>query len=108
MLTITAHGNLGRDPEIKYLDNGNAVANFSIAARTGKEETTWINCAVWGKRAQVVIDYLKKGSAVTVSGRGKLRNYQKNGGTSGQSLEMEVLDFTLPARSQSTADNEPF
>ena len=50
MLNITAHGNLGKDPEIKKV-NDTQVASFSLAARTGKDETTWIDCTVWGKRA---------------------------------------------------------
>lgn len=110
MLNITAYGNLGRDPEIKYLDNGMTVANFSIACKTGPEETTWMNCAVWGKRAQVAVDYLKKGSAIAVSGRGKLRTYDKKDGGQGQVLEVDVQDFTLPARQQSgtsTTSEEP-
>ena len=43
MLNMTAHGNLGRDPELKEVGS-TQVASFSIAARTGKDETTWIDC----------------------------------------------------------------
>jgi single-strand DNA-binding protein len=99
MLVITAHGNLGRDPELKEVGSSQ-VANFSIAATTGKDETTWINCQVWGKRSDVVMKYLSKGSKITVSGRGKLRTYDKKDGTQGQSLELDVQDFTLPAKQQ--------
>ena len=99
MLVITAHGNLGRDPELKTVGTSQ-VANFSLAVSTGKEETTWINCQVWGKRSEVVMKYMTKGSKITASGRGKLRMYTKNDGTQGQSLELDVQDFTLPARQQ--------
>ena len=58
MLNMTAHGNLGRDPELKEVGS-TQVASFSIAARTGKDETTWIDCSVWGKRADTVINYLQ-------------------------------------------------
>jgi single-stranded DNA-binding protein len=44
--------------------------------------------------------YLSKGSKITVSGRGKLRTYDKKDGTQGQSLELDVQDFTLPAKQQ--------
>lgn len=103
MLNLTAHGNLGKDPELKDL-GGNQVANFSIAARTGKDETTWINCAVWGKRAEIVMQYLHKGDKVTVAGSGKVRTYQAKDGTEGKSLELNVSDFTLPAREKTESD----
>ena len=98
MLNITAHGNLGRDPELKTTPNGNQVCSFSLAVSTNRDETTWINCQVWGKRAQTAAEYLKKGSKITVAGRGKLRTSEKKDGTQGQSLEMDVNDFTLPLR----------
>jgi len=102
MLNITAHGNLGRDPEMKDVGSSQLV-NFSLAVSTNKDETTWINCQVWGKRAEVAMKYLTKGSRITVAGRGKLRAYDKKDGTQGQSLELDVNDFTLPARQQEEA-----
>ena len=104
MLNITAHGTLGKDPEIKQVGDSQ-VAEFSLAARTGKDETTWIDCAVWGKRAEVVLQYLHKGDRVTVAGGGHVRTYQKNDGTEGRSLQLRVSDFTLPPRSESTNSN---
>ena len=97
MLNITAVGNLGRDPELREAGSSQ-VASFSIAVSTGKDETAWINCSLWGKRADVAMQYLKKGSRITVAGSGKLRTYQKKDGTEGQSLELNVSDFTLPPR----------
>jgi len=109
MLNITAHGNIGRDPEIKDVGS-TRVCNFSLATKTGKDDTTWINCQAWGKRADAAMRYLKKGSAITVAGRGKMRTYDKKDGSQGQSLEMDVNDFTLPLRSAATTDveNMPF
>ena len=105
MLNFTAHGNLGRDPELREAGSSQ-VASFSIAARTGQDETTWINCAVWGKRADTVMKFFKKGSKVTVVGSGKLRTYQKKDGTEGQSLELNVSDFTLPPREEAAAKQD--
>lgn len=108
MLNITAHGNLGKDPELKEV-RGDQVAVFSLAARTGKDETTWINCAVWGKRAQTVAQYLKKGSKITIVGQGKLNSYTNQDGAEKQSLNVNVTDFTLPARESNAMDAEvPF
>lgn len=101
MLNMTAHGNLGRDPELKQTDKSQ-VASFSIAARTGKDQTTWIDCSVWGKRAETVMSYLHKGDRVTVVGSGRIRTFDKKDGSEGKSLELNVSDFTLPAKS--TAD----
>jgi single-strand DNA-binding protein len=97
MLIITAHGNIGRDPEIKEA-NGKQVCNFSIAAKTGKDQSTWINCAIWGKPAETAMKFFRKGSAITVSGRGKLRVYNKADGTEAQALQLDVDQFTLPPR----------
>ena len=102
MLNITAHGNLGKDPEIKKV-NDMQVASFSLAVRTGKDETTWIDCTVWGKRAETVVNYLHKGDKITVAGNGKVRVYQKKDGTEGRSLDLRVSDFTLPPKKEDTA-----
>ena len=97
MINMTASGNLGRDPELKNVGD-NVVANFSIGCRTGQDETTWVNCAVWGKRATTVMKYFSKGSRVTVAGSAKVREYETNDGAQGKALEMNVNDFTLPEK----------
>tara|TARA_B100000519_G_C13968802_1_gene308909 strand:- start:176 stop:508 length:333 start_codon:yes stop_codon:yes gene_type:complete len=110
MLIITAHGNLGRDPELRNV-NQTEVANFSLAARTGKDETTWIECQVWGKPAQTVCKYLSKGDKIVVSGQGKIRVYEKTDGTESRSLDLKVNDFTLPPKKETVKaanDNIPF
>lgn len=107
MLNITAHGNLGKDPELKNVGQ-NQVASFSLAVRTGKDETTWMNCAVWGKRAQTAAEYLRKGAKITIAGQGKLESYIKDG-VEKHSLKVNVTDFTLPARESNAMDAEvPF
>tara|TARA_R100000406_G_scaffold95842_1_gene91366 strand:+ start:2671 stop:2997 length:327 start_codon:yes stop_codon:yes gene_type:complete len=108
MLNITAYGNLGKDPELKNVGQ-NQVASFSLAVRTGKDETTWMNCAVWGKRAQAAAEYLRKGAKITIAGQGKLNSYTTQDGTEKQSLNVNVTDFTLPARENNATDAEvPF
>ena len=99
MLVLTISGYLGRDPELKTI-NQSQVASFSVGVNTGKDETTWVNCSVWGKRADVVMTYFKKGGKVTIAGSGKLRTYENKDGLPGSSLDMEVSDFTLPAREE--------
>lgn len=76
-------GNLGRDPEVRYLDNERAVANFSIATsesytnRQGQkiENTEWHNIEVWDSLAKVCEKYLKKGDSVFIEGQIKTEKW---------------------------------
>ena len=102
MINMTASGNLGRDPELKNVGE-TVVANFSIGCRTGQDETTWVNCAVWGKRATTVMKFMTKGSRVTVAGAAKVREFEAKDGTPGKALEMNVSDFTLPEKQADSA-----
>lgn len=81
-------GHLGRDPEMRYSADGKAIANFSVATTTAwkdknsgekKEETEWHRCAAFGRTAEVVGEYLVKGSAVYCEGRLKTRKWEKDG-----------------------------
>jgi len=69
-------GNLGRDPEMRYTPGGQAVCNLSVAtnrtwSRDGEQqkETAWFRVTVWGRQAETVNQYLKKGRSVLVEGR---------------------------------------
>ena len=81
-------GNLGRDPEIRYLPSGEPVANITIAtsskykSKTGElvEETEWHRVTFFGKLAEIVGQYLKKGRPVYVEGRLKTRKYTDKDG----------------------------
>lgn len=81
-------GNLGRDPEIRYLPSGDAVANITIATSSkykGKdgnmvEETEWHRVTFFGKLAEIAGQYLKKGRPVYVEGRIKTRKYTDKDG----------------------------
>lgn len=73
-------GNVGRDPEIRYLENGNAIANFSIAVEGRKDSPTiWMPVKVWGKQASVIADYVRKGSKIIVSGELRQESWTKDG-----------------------------
>jgi len=73
-------GNLGRDAETRYTQSGDAVAGFSVAVNSGygdNKKTLWIDCSIWGKRAESrLIDYLKKGQQVAVSGELGTREWE--------------------------------
>ena len=78
-------GNLGRDPETRFLPNGNAVCNFSIATTESwkdkqsgqkQEKTEWHNISMYGRLAEIAGQYLKKGSSVYIEGRLQTRKWQ--------------------------------
>ncbi len=81
-------GNLGKDPEMRYTPNGQAVTRFSIATserfkdRNGEqqERTTWHNIVVWGRQAEIAKEYLSKGRSVYVEGRIDNRSYDDKDG----------------------------
>ena len=81
-------GNLGRDVELRFMPDGKAVANFSIAISerykdktTGeqKEVTEWVNIALFGRLAEIAGEYLGKGSKVYIEGKLKTEKYTKDG-----------------------------
>jgi single-strand DNA-binding protein len=80
-------GNLGRDPEVRFTEGGQAVANFSIAttdtwndkAGQKQERTEWHRIVAWGKTAELCGEYLKKGRQVHVEGRLQTREWEKDG-----------------------------
>ena len=81
-------GNLGRDPEVRYLPSGDPVANVTIAtssrykSKTGEmvEETEWHRVTFFGRLAEIVSQYLKKGRSIYVEGRIKTRKYTDKDG----------------------------
>ncbi|MGQ0441887.1 MAG: single-stranded DNA-binding protein [Methylophilaceae bacterium] len=82
-------GNLGRDPEVRYMPNGEAVCNFSIATtenwkdKSGvkQEKTEWHNIVMYRKLAEIAGEYLKKGRPVYIEGRLQTRKWEKDGVT---------------------------
>jgi single-strand DNA-binding protein len=95
-------GNLGRDPEVRYLPSGQTTASFSIATtesfndRSGQkqERTEWHNIVVWGKLAEVCGQYLKKGRQVYIEGRISNRQYEAKDG-SGKRYRSEIVAQTV-------------
>lgn len=85
---VTLIGTLGRDPEVRYLPNGNAVANLSLATDesyndkgTGQkvEQTEWHRITVYGRLAEICQQYLKKGARAYFEGKLRTREWEKDG-----------------------------
>ena len=91
-------GNLGHDPEMRYMPSGDAVASFSIATtetwkdKNGQkqEQTEWHRISMFGKQAEVAGQYLKKGSSVYIEGRLQTRKWTDKDGQERQSTEIRA------------------
>ena len=95
-------GNLGNDPEIRYMPNGSAVANITIATSESwrdkesgeqKEKTEWHRVALFGKLAEVAGEYLRKGSQVYIEGQLQTRKWQDQSGQDRFTTEVVVQGF---------------
>lgn len=123
-------GNLGRDPEVRYLDNNKVVATFTIATNENytdksgerRTETEWHRVEMWDQLAKIAEKYLKKGSPVYVEGRIKTENWKDKEGNERTDKKIRVTSMTLlgaksgneqsnggdySQRNSSTTTNEP-
>ena len=97
-------GNLGKDPEVRYLEGGTAVANFTLATsesfkdrNTGEKKsiTDWHNIVVWRGLAELVEKYLKKGSKIYVEGKLKTRSWKDQDGNTRYTTEIVADNLTM-------------
>lgn len=89
MNNATFIGNLGKDAELKELEGGKKVINFSIAVPDGKDKTLWVDCAKWSEKT-AVLPYLLKGTMVGVAGQVGIRKWE-----GGATLTLRVLELRL-------------
>lgn len=108
MNTITIAGSLGKDAEIRFLPNGDPVCNFSVADSQGKDRPTiWWNCALFGKRAESLSQYLTKGQAVTIAGQVTERAYTDKDGQQRKSIDVRVNDIALQGGKREQSSDAP-
>lgn len=107
-------GNLGKDPEVRHLENGTAVANFSIATsesykdrNTGEiiTNTDWHNVVLWRGLADLSEKYLKKGDKVYLEGKLRSRSYQDQQGVMKYITEVVVDDMVMLGNRNSGEQN---
>jgi single-strand DNA-binding protein len=107
-------GNLGRDPEMRFIPSGQAVTTFSVAVSDGfgdRKKTIWFRVSAWEKQAETCNNFLKKGSKVLVEGRlnaddsGNPRTWSRQDGSTGTSYEItaQTVRF-LSSKTDSTTD----
>ena len=98
-------GNVGRDPEIRYTPDGKAIANFSIAVTEKwkeKERTEWVRCVAFGKLAEIIGQYVKKGSALFLSGRLQTREWQDKDGNKKYTTEIIAAEVQFLSSKERT------
>ena len=110
---VISVGNLGKDPEVKYLDSGIAVANFSLATtenyknKEGERvsQTEWHNIVLWRGLAEVAEKYLKKGSSIYIEGRIRTRKWEDDDGKTRYNTEILGDNMTMLGGKPSLQDN---
>lgn len=96
-------GHLGKDPEVRYLEGGSAVANFTLATsesykdKSGKrvEQTEWHNIVVWRGLAEIAEKYLKKGMQIYLEGKIRSRSWDDKDGNKRYSIDIVGDTFTI-------------
>jgi single-strand DNA-binding protein len=105
-------GNLGRDPELRYTASGTAVANFTMATSERwsdpsgekKERTEWHRIVVWGKQAEIVGEYLRKGKQVYVEGSLQTREWTDREGQKRTTTEVRAQRVQMLGRADDRAE----
>lgn len=96
MLKSEAIGNLGRDAELRTLDNGKTITTFRLAAETGygdNAKTEWLDCVIRGPRGEAMVESLTKGTRLYITGRSYLKTYTSRSGELKTVLTVEVQDL---------------
>jgi single-strand DNA-binding protein len=98
---ITIVGNLGKDPELRYTPQGNAVCNISVATNEKRRDksgdlqdsTTWFRITLWGKQAENASKFLTKGSPIYIEGRLRVEEWSDRDGKNRYTLEVQATDM---------------
>jgi single-strand DNA-binding protein len=110
---ITVIGNLGRDPELRYTPQGDAVCDFSVAVNDRKRDkagefqdvTTWFKVTFWRKQAETASKYLTKGKSVYVEGRLQVEEWSDRDGNKRFSLVIQGTDLQFIGDSRGSEDS---
>jgi single-strand DNA-binding protein len=88
MITVTAVGRLGADPETRTTAAGKTVGDLRLASKEGKDNTEWVRVVMWEKDAEYAAKYLRKGDVVAVTGRLQTRKWQDKEGQDRYTTEL--------------------
>ena len=112
--TVTLVGRLTKDPELRYTQTGKGVATFTLAVtrpfknQNGDYEADFINCQTWGKAAENLANYMRKGNKVGVVGRVQTRSYENNQGQKVYVTEVVAEQVTfLESKNEQSKQQQP-
>lgn len=110
-------GHVGKDPEVRHLDNNTAVGSFSLAttergytSRNGTEvpeKTEWHNIVVWRGLATLAENYIKKGMKLYIDGKIRTRSWEDQNGVRKYMTEIHAENIEMPSRTESSASAPP-
>lgn len=108
MQMLIIAGNVGKDAVLRRTNNGDAVLSFNVAVDNGKDksgnrrDSTWVRCSIWGKRAESLENFVKKGAKLTLTGRPGVDVYEGNA-----SLTLSVQELTFMGGNQTREQEAP-
>lgn len=109
---VTIQGNIVRDIDLRYTQNGKAVASFPIASQrdfknqNNEYESDFIDIVIWGKPAETVANHFSKGSEILITGRIQSRNYENNEGKKVYVKEIVAEKFSFTRGSNKVNENQ--
>lgn len=109
MNVISFTGNLGADVQLSYTKDATSVATISVPIKSGfgkSEKTNWVRCTIWGKRADALAPYLKKGATVGIVGEASVEEYTAKDGSVKCHLSVKVSDITLLGKQAKAVQNQ--
>jgi single-strand DNA-binding protein len=106
-------GRLGQSPEVKHLESGKTVANFSLATnekyKNAKgelmENTEWHNLVAWGKTAEIIEKYVQKGSEIAIEGKLTSRSWEDKDGNKRYTTEVVVNELLLMGKPKGSSNS---
>lgn len=109
MNTVNLIGRITKEIEVKKTNSGKAVCNFCVAVDAGKDNTYFIDCVAWNKRAENIGKFFHKGSKIGLSGELTSRTWQDSNGNNRKAVEVNVIsfDFCFTNDSRQVNDNNP-
>lgn len=111
---VNAIGNVGRDPETKFVGVDKSVTSFSLAVNETwnnangekQERTNWFDCEAWGKSGETIVRFVKKGHPLFVTGRLRHEVWEKDDGTKGSKVKILVDGFRLLKGRDNSGDTD--
>lgn len=106
-------GNLARDPELKWINKETCVVKFQLATNerwldkdgNKMEKTDWHNCSAWGKKAETISKFVKKGDRIAIRGKIRNNNFETKEGTKVYGYEIVVENFEFCGGKKSNGDS---